>query len=139
MLAQTVEALPGVRSEGLQHAVCLLATGAVRSETAFVLSIQNAPLSISEDYMTIPQVDFQTQGGSCEPEQAVSLPFPAPVSEWLLRKHTEGFATGEVLPRRHRAYVNQRRGSEVHGRLRAVFSADGDSVAMIADGRTGRY
>ena len=139
MLAQTVEALIRVRPESLEYTVGLLATGAVRSETAFVLSIQKTPLSISEDYMTIPQVDFQTQGGSCEPEQAVSLPFPAPVSVWLLRKHTEGFTTREVLPRRHRAYVNQRRGSEVHGRLRAVFSADGYSVAMIADGRTGCY
>ena len=139
MLAQTVEALLGVRSEGLQHAVCLLATGAVRSETAFVLSIQKTPFRISEDYTSVPQVNFQTQGGSCEYEQTVALPFPAPVGIWLLRKHTKGFTTREVLPRRHRAYVNQRRGSEVHGRLRAVFSADGDSVAMIADGRTGCY
>ena len=89
--------------------------------------------------MAVPQVNFQTQGGSCEYEQTVSLPFPAPVGIWLLRKHTEGFATGEVFPRGHGAYMHQRRGSEIHGRLRAVFSADSDSVAMIADGRTGCY
>ena len=139
MLAQTVEALLGVRPESLEHTVGLLATGAVRSETAFILRIQKTPLRISEDYTSVPQVNVQTQGGSCEYEQTVSLPFPDPVSVWLLRKHTEGFARGKVFPRGHRAYVNQRRGSEVHGRLRAVFSADGYSVAMIADGRTGCY
>ena len=109
MLSEAVEALLRVRAESLKHAVGLLPSGTVWGETAFILRIQQASLRIPEDYMAVPQVDLQTQGRSGEDEQGVALRFPVPVLICFLRKHTEGFATGETLPCRYGAHMHQGR------------------------------
>ena len=109
MLSEAVETLLRVRAECLKHTVGLLPAGAVWGETAFILRIQQASLRIPEDYMAVPQVDLQTQGGSSEDEHGVALHFPVPVRICFLRKHTEGFAAGEAIPCRYGAHMHQGR------------------------------